>query len=108
MKNLHLIVYLTLCSLIAATSLASADSDKSVRILVAKGNDTTAKVTIGTQTYLAPIRFEDGNLTWNNVKDGYYITPGFASLFEQGRVVIYVEGSTTQFRALRAPAKTAK
>jgi len=106
MKNLQLTT--TLCLFIAAMSLASADSDKSVRILVAKANQMTAKVTIGTQTYLAPISAEDGNLDWNNVKDGYYITPAFASLFEQGRVAIRVEGTTTQFRALRAPAKTKK
>jgi len=106
MKNLQLIS--TLCLFIAATSLASADSDKSVRMLVAKANDTTAKVTIGTQTYLVPLTFENGSFSWANVKDGYYITPGFASLFEQGRVSIYIQCSGAQFRALREHSKTTK
>ena len=107
MNYLRLITSFTLCLFITATSVASADPDKSVTILVAKADETTAKVTIGTQDYLAPITFEN-SLSWNDVKDGYSITPEFATLFQQGRVSIYIECTGAQFRMIAAPVKAKK
>jgi len=108
MKYLRLILGLSLVAFIAHPISASADlvdPDKSVRILVAKSDEVTAKVTLGTQTYLAPIRFEDSSFSWNDVKDGYSITPAFASLIEQGRVSIYIGCSGATFSVIPAKPK---
>ncbi len=108
MNYLRLVPCLSLVLFIATSTLVSADEDKSVRTLVAKSDDTTAKVTIGSNTYLAPLTFENSSFSWDDVKDGYSITPEFASLFAQGRVSIYIECSGAQFRAHGKPARTAK
>ncbi len=108
MKYLRPIISVSLCLFISSYALASADDDKSVRILVAKADNKTAKVTIGSATYLAPLSFENSSFSWDDVKDGYSITPAFASLFAQGRVSIYIECSGAKFTALSAPAKTNK
>jgi len=102
MKYLRAIFCFSLLAFSAVASLARADdSDKSVRILVAKANDTTAKVTIGTQTYLVPLSFEDNTFSWNDVKDGYNITPAFASYIAEDRGSIYIGCSGAAFRAAR-------
>jgi len=100
MKYLSLIACLTISAFIVASSQAWADDAKSVRILVSKSDDSTVKITMGSQTYSAPIRFEDGSFTWNDVKDGYSITPAFASLIEQGRVSIYIGCSGATFSVI--------
>lgn len=108
MKYLRLILGLTLVAFIANSSLLSADPDKSVRILVAKSDETTAKVTLGSQTYLVPISFEDTSFSWNDVKDGYSITPAFASFIAEGRVSIYIGCSGAAFKVLPGYAKMKK
>jgi hypothetical protein len=91
MKKLHLFLCLSLVAFIVNSSLAFADPDKSVRILVAKSDDMTAKVTLDSETYLVPITFENSSFNWqNDVKDGYSITPEFASFIKQGHVSIYI------------------
>ena len=109
MKVLRRILCLSLVALIANSSLAFGDaSDKSVRILVAKSDEKTAKITIGSQTYLAPIRFEDASFSWNDVKDGYSVTPAFASLIRQGRVSVYIGCSGASFSVIPAHAQKKK
>jgi len=108
MKYLRLVLCLSLFAFATNSSFALSDApqpDKSVRILVAKSDDVTAKVTIESQTYLVPVQFEDNSFSWNDVKDGYSITPGFASLIEHGRVYIYIGCSGASFHATKGHSR---
>ena len=108
MKYLRLILCLFLIAFIANSSFASADSDSSVRILVAKAGETTAQITIGSRTYHAPISFEDTSFSWTDVKDAYSVPPAYASLIEDGRISIYIGCSGASFSVLKRTAHSKK
>ena len=99
MKYLRLLLCLSLVSLTANASLATADSDNSVRILLAKSDETTAQLTIGSNTYPAPISFE-GGFTWSDVKDAYSVPPAFVSFIEDGRISVYIGCSGASFTVI--------
>jgi hypothetical protein len=101
-KNPLLIAFLCLTSFFAYATLTRACDDDKIRFLVAKAGDQTAKVTIGSQTYLVPISIEKG-LSWDDVKDGYELPPAYISLLKQGRIAISITCSGTSFSVVRRP-----
>ena len=100
MKLLRSFLILVLVALVSSPSLAPADTDDSVRLLVFKSNDETAKIEIGSRDYLVPISFE-GGFTWNDVKDAYHIPPAYAALLKEGRISIYIGCSGAAFRVTK-------
>ena len=103
MKYLRSLLYLTIVTLITTWSLAKADGDDSVRLLVYPTSGDDAKIVIGSESYLVPISFEAG-LHWEDVKDAYHIPPAYASLLEQGRITIFIGCSGASFTAHTHPA----
>ncbi len=103
MKYLRSILCLTLATVMTTSSLAKADDDDSVRLLVYPTSGDHVKIVIGSKTYLVPITFEAG-LTWDDVKDAYHIPPAYASLLEEGRISIFIGCSGASFTAHKRPA----
>ena len=101
MKSRRLATCLFLFALLTNASLAQ-ESDNSVRILLAQSDQKTAKVTIDSKTYLVPIDIETG-LSWDDVKDGYYLPPEYALLMKQGRLKIFITCSGASFQVIRSP-----
>jgi len=100
MKYLRSLLCLALVAFITNSSLASADSDDTVRIMMLKSEGQTAKIMIGSQTYLAPISFESG-FNWDDVKDAYHVPPAYASLLENGQISIFIGCSGASFSVIR-------
>jgi hypothetical protein len=100
MKYLRSLLCLLLVTFIAHSSLALADTDDSVRLLVSKSGETTAKVVIDSKTYLTPISFESG-FTWDDVKDAYHVPPAYASLLKHGRISIFIGCSGASFSVIK-------
>jgi hypothetical protein len=95
------LVCLCLSLLLSNTVPMRADTADTVRILVARSDDQTAKVTIGARTYLVSIEFESGmNFSWDDVKDGYELPPAYVSLMKQGRILISITCSGTSFEVV--------
>ena len=106
MTYLRLAFCLFITGLVLTTSTASAAPEDSVRVLIAKADDQTADVTIGTKIYRVPITFETiAGLNWSNLKDAYDIPPIYASMIKRGRIAISVTCSGTAFIVLRSPWK---
>ena len=98
MKYLRSLLCLTIVTLITTSSLAKADDDNSIRLLVYPTSGHDAKIVIGSQSFLVPISFEDG-FNWTDVKDAYHFPPAYASLLELGRITIYIGCSGASFTA---------
>ena len=100
MKYLRSLVCLAVVALITTSSLATAGSDDSVRLLVSKSREGKCEILIGSKTYLTPISFETG-LSWDDVKDAYSIPPAYAALLEKGRISIYISCSGATFNVIK-------
>jgi len=100
MQYLRSLLCLALVAFITHSSLALADTDDSVRLLMFKSSDVKAKVMIGSKTYLVPIRFESG-FTWDDVKDAYHVPPAYASLLKRGRISIFIGCSGATFSVIK-------
>jgi hypothetical protein len=100
MKYLRSLLCLALVTFIANSSLAPADADNSVRLMMSKSDEHTAKVMIGSKTYLVPISFESG-LSWDDVKDAYHVPPAYADLLKEDRISIYIDCSGASFSVLK-------
>ena len=104
MKNLRYRLCLLILAATINSSLASADTDDSVRLLVYKSSEDTAKIVIGSKSYLTPISFETG-LAWSEVKDAYHVPPAYALLLKASRISIYIDCSGAQFHVLKRQAR---
>ena len=102
MKYLRSLFCLVVVAFIAHSALASADADDSVRLLMSKSSEGTAKVMIGSKIYLTPISFESG-FTWDDVKDAYNIPLAYATLLERGRISIFIGCSGAAFSVIKHP-----
>ena len=104
MKYLRSLVFLLVIASINNSSLAFADTDDSVRLLVYQSSEDTAKIVIGSKSYLAPISFETG-LAWSDVKDAYHVPPAYALLLKASRISIYIDCSGAEFHVLKRQAR---
>jgi len=104
MKKLRFLLCLAVVAFITHSSLAKADNDDSVRLLVYPTNGDDAKIVIGSESYLVPITFE-ASLGWDDVKDAYHIPPAYASLLEEGRISIYIGCSGASFSIIKRMAQ---
>jgi hypothetical protein len=94
MKNLRLVLPLTLVAFVATFSLAAADSYDSETATVQKATDKTAKVTVGKDTYKTPITFDDG-ADWSAVKDHYEISDEAASEIKSDKACLSIGSDGT-------------
>jgi hypothetical protein len=107
MKYPRLVLSLSLVAFIATLSIASAHSDEAVTLAITKGGARTAKITMETKTYSAPISFGQG-ASWDSLKDGYNVPASYDELIEQGKVAISVEADGgISFRVINSGSKAA-
>jgi hypothetical protein len=107
MKRLRLVLSLSLVAFLATFSIASAHSDEAVSLTITKAGERTAKVTMESKTYRAPISFANG-ASWDSVKDGYTVPAFYDELIEEGKVAISVEADGgASFRVIKSEPKAA-
>lgn len=94
MKNLCLILSLSLVAFIANSTGAFAEAYDSDTATITKCNDTTAKVMIGSKSYCTPISFGDG-ASWTNVKDHYEVSPAAEDLIKANKAAISISSDGT-------------
>ena len=89
MKYLRLVLTLSLVAFIATFSIAAADSYDSDMATIQKKTDSTAKVLIGSNTYVVPISFGDG-ASWDNVMDHYELSDASKACLSSGHAKLSV------------------
>jgi hypothetical protein len=94
MKHLRLVLSLSLVAFIATFTLAAADSYDSDMATIQKKTDTTAKVMLGSKTYMVPVTFGDG-ASWDNVKDNYELSDASAACVKSGKAKLSVGSDGT-------------
>jgi hypothetical protein len=96
MKHLRLLLTLSLVAFVASFSVAAADSYDSETATIQKSSDSVAKVTVGKDTFKAPIAFDDG-ASWDTVKDHYEMNPAAVEGLKAGNMSISAgaDGSLT-------------
>ena len=96
MKNLRLVLSLSLVALIATFTVAAADTFDSDSNTIQKKTDTTASVIAGKTTYVVPISFADG-ASWDNVMDHYDLSDASVAYLDSGhaKLSIGTDGGAT-------------
>ena len=105
MKTLRLVLCLSVVALLAHSSALFADSYDSDNATISKGGKDSAKVALGSKTYSAPIKFDDG-ADWSTVKDHYEVAPDIASGIKAGTICISVgSDGTASFKKVKPEVK---
>jgi hypothetical protein len=89
MKNLRLLLSLSLVAFIATFTLAVADSYDSDDATIQKKSNTTAKVIVDKTTYVVPVTFGDG-ASWDNVQDHYELSDASKAILATGHAKLSV------------------
>jgi hypothetical protein len=93
MKYLRFLLCFSVIAFIANTTIAKAD-DNSVRVFINKATETKARVKVESKTVFAPITFAEG-ASWDNLKDSYTISSGYAALLEKNKAGISIAADGT-------------
>jgi len=94
MKNLRLVLSLSLVAFIASVSLAAADSFDSDTATIQKKGDSTATVLVDKKSYVVPISFGDG-ASWDSVKDHYELSDASEACLASGKAKLSVGSDGT-------------
>lgn len=89
MKNLRLVLSLSLVAFISTFHLAAADSYDSDTATIQKKTDSTATVTVDKKTYVVPVKFGDG-ASWDNVMDHYELSDASKGCLTSGHAKLTV------------------
>ena len=89
MKYPRVLPIVALLALLGTATVASADSFDSDTATIKKSTDKTAKVMVGKETYVAPIRFADG-ADWSMVKDHYEVSDAVVAGLAKHKIVISI------------------
>ena len=89
MKNIHLVICLTVVAVLSHSTAVLADSFDSDKATVKKASAKTAKVCVDKKTYTVPVKFADG-ANWSNVKDHYELSDASLKCLKSGNCSISV------------------
>jgi hypothetical protein len=89
MKNLRLVLTLSLVATLATFSIARADSYDSDEATIQKATDKTAKVMVDKGTYVVPVTFGDG-ASWDNVMDHYELSDASVACLKSGKAKLSI------------------
>jgi hypothetical protein len=89
MKNLRLVLTLSLVVFAASITLAAADSYDSDEATIQKKSDTTATVVVDKKSYVVPVSFGDG-ASWSNVMDHYELSDASKACLASGKAKLSV------------------
>ncbi|HEV3271618.1 MAG TPA: hypothetical protein VGZ93_05495 [Candidatus Methylacidiphilales bacterium] len=96
MKNLRLVLTLSLVAFLATFTLAAADTYDSDAATIQKKTAATASVIVDKTTYVVPISFADG-ASWDNVMDHYELSDASMACLKSGhaKLSIGTDGGAT-------------
>jgi hypothetical protein len=94
MNYLRLVLSVSLVTLLATVTVASADPYDSAMATIQKAGPNTAQVMVDKTTYMAPITFGDG-ADWTCVKDHYEVSPVVVSSLKMHKLAISVGSDGT-------------
>jgi phosphoribosylformylglycinamidine (FGAM) synthase-like enzyme len=94
MNYLRPVLSVSLMTLLATATVASADPYDSAMATIQKAGPNTAKVMVDKATYMAPITFGDG-ADWSSVKDHYEVSPVVVSSLKMHKLAISVGSDGT-------------
>jgi hypothetical protein len=89
MKNLRLVLTLSLIATMATFSIGRADSFDSDDATIQKKTDSTAKVMVDKGTYVVPVKFGDG-ASWDNVMDHYELSDASVAAVKSGKAKLTI------------------
>jgi hypothetical protein len=94
MKNLRVLLCLSVVAVFTHSTVVLADSYDSEDATIQKKSDSSAKVLLDKKTFVVPVSFGDG-ATWDNVKDHYELSDASAACVKSGHAKLSVGSDGT-------------